>query len=322
LSVPVAAVLVAVWFCVWVENFQPLRETVDQRKTLRSETKRTVPVKKKPDIVSIPATPDTVVEREVLKQLDSYPGGHPSKKTPWVALIIDDFGPPGTLRMIEGFLALPFDLTFSILPGNLKSILIGRKIHDVGAEQFIHLPMEPDEWESMDERDMVMVGIDADELKLILDRVTSDLPFAVGMNNHMGSKATLDDPLMKLFAGELKARGLIFIDSRTAPRSRAYANTRAVGVPVLGRDIFIDNYRDASAIRERLQELFGIARRRGWAIGIGHATSKTLKALQAATPMIEESGVKFVSASVLVNEVTKSRQRKNNEITGIAEQVE
>ena len=109
MSVPIAAVLVAVWF--WGIKGP---EEVVQRRTIKPETKRTVPVAKRPDIVSIPATPDTFVEKEVLKRLDSYPGGHPSKETPWVALIIDDFGPPGTLGMVKGFLALPFDLTFSM----------------------------------------------------------------------------------------------------------------------------------------------------------------------------------------------------------------
>ncbi|MDP8240293.1 MAG: divergent polysaccharide deacetylase family protein [Candidatus Hatepunaea meridiana] len=240
----------------------------------------------------------------------------PSSEHPWVAIIIDDFGPPGTAKVIKGFLKLPFDLTFSIIPGNRKSLSIGKTINDAGGEVIIHLPMEPIELTAMGERDMIMTDIDSTRLKVILDRVTTEFPYAVGMNNHMGSRATSDDRLMNMLAVELKERNLIFIDSRTVPNSRALPAMKSVGVPALGRDVFLDNYRDVENIQRQINALLKVADRRGWAIGIGHANKVNLEALTEAIPIIEASDVKFVTVSALINGVGKKNsegRRANNE---------
>jgi len=128
----------------------------------------------------------------------------------------------------------------------------------------------------------------------------------------MGSRATSDDRLMKMLAVELKERNLIFIDSRTVPNSRALPAMKIVGVPALGRDVFLDNYRDVENIQVQLQALLKVARRRGWAIGIGHSNRVNLEALTEAIPIIEESGVKFVTVSALVDGVgeIKSKGRR------------
>ena len=49
----------------------------------------------------------------------------------------------------------------------------------------------------------------------LLDAAFASVPGAMGMNNHMGSKATADPALMTDVIGYLKSHGLLFIDSRT-----------------------------------------------------------------------------------------------------------
>ncbi|MCF7811701.1 divergent polysaccharide deacetylase family protein [bacterium] len=227
----------------------------------------------------------------------------PSRETPWVALIIDDFGPAGTARMVKDFINLPFNVTCSILPGNRKSIAIDEAVHELGGESMIHMPMEPVVKESMDERDMLFVGVDSIELKTLIDRVTADLKYAVGMNNHMGSLATSNDTLMRMLAKELKARDLFYIDSRTVINSRAKPAMTAIGVPVLGRDVFIDNIADSAKMVQQLSALINKAKKRGWAIGIAHARSKTLAILKDTAPNFRDSGVKFVTASKLIEAI-------------------
>jgi hypothetical protein len=263
----------------------------------------------------IPTTqyyPDTVIVQEQIqpeidttKEIAEFE--YPSHETPWIALIIDDFGPSGTAKMVNDFVELPFNVTCSILPGNKMSIAIDEAVHELGGESMIHLPMEPVEKKAMDERDMLLVGIDSLELKTLLDRVTADLKFAVGMNNHMGSLATSNDTLMRMLAKELKARDLFYIDSRTVQNSRAKPAMEYIGAPVLGRDIFIDNVADSTEIVQQINALIIKAKRRGWAIGIAHARSSTLAILKEVAPNFQDSGVEFVTASKLVEAIKNKR---------------
>ncbi len=307
--IPAAAIFAAIWFLLIREPeheaLMSIPEQVSKSYPEAAVEVQELPVAEEQIESGEPGRPESSVD------------DLPSPESPWVALIIDDFGPPSTANLLKGFQDLPFELTYSIIPGYTKSIWVGKTVHEAGGEVFIHLPMEPTRKVSMKERDMVLVGMDSLELKAILDRVTGDLPFAVGLNNHMGSKATLDDPLMKMLADELKKRGLIFIDSRTVPRSRGYPNMVAAGVPALGRDVFIDNYCESDDIIGQVSELIRIARRRGWAVGIGHPYRETLIALTEAASMIEDTGVRFVTVTALVNAVRKIRRER---IAAVVEQ--
>lgn len=42
-----------------------------------------------------------------------------------------------------------------------------------------------------------------------------DVPYAIGMNNHMGSKVTSDKRIMSVVLDVCKEHGLFFVDSRT-----------------------------------------------------------------------------------------------------------
>ncbi len=289
---PVAAILFAVWFFLIHEPETSANHSVAEQ----AEAEQ-------------PRIADGKQETGVSEINGQISGDLPSPEIPWIALIIDDFGFPATAGLVDGFLSLPFEVTFSIIPGNIKSVSIGSTIHAAGGEVFIHLPMEPTRKVAMGERDMVMVGMEAVDLEAILDRVVVELPFAVGLNNHMGSKATLDEPLMRMLAFELKKRGMVFIDSRTVEGSRAYTTMISAGVPALSRDVFIDNKGDSVGIPNRIRELLRIARHRGWAVGIGHARETTLNALVNMLPVINESGVRFVTAGGLIEVVRNMRRR-------------
>ncbi len=292
LFLPVAAILVAVWFFLIREPETSARRQVAEQ----ADAGQLLPQEREQE------SGTSESDEYLLEDL-------PSPETPWIALVIDDFGFPATAKVVDGFLSLPFNVTFSIIPGNIKSILIGKTVHAAGGKVFIHLPMEPTRKVAMGERDMVMVGMEAVDLEAILDRVSGELPFAVGLNNHMGSKATLDGPLMSMLAFELKKRGMVFIDSRTVKGSKAYPAMISAGVPALGRDVFIDNRDDTVGIPSRIQELLRIARHRGWAVGIGHARETTLNALIELLPVINESGVGFVTADRLIKAVWSMQRR-------------
>jgi polysaccharide deacetylase 2 family uncharacterized protein YibQ len=96
------------------------------------------------------------------------------------------------------------------------------------------------------------------------------------------------------------ARGLYFVDSRTTRASVAYAAARALAVPAAERRVFLDQPPGRATVEARLRELFAAARKRGTAVGIGHAKRETVDALRAFLGRAGEAGVELVFASAVV----------------------
>ncbi len=99
---------------------------------------------------------------------------------------------------------------------------------------------------------------------------------------------------------ELRAHGLLFLDSRTTAKSAGIRLAAADGVPHAGRDVFLDDDLAPAAIARQLAELEAVARRRGSAIAIGHAHDTTLAALRAWLPTLAEKGYALVPLTAVV----------------------
>ena len=115
----------------------------------------------------------------------------------------------------------------------------------------------------------------------------------------MGSRFTMDAASLAPVMTELQRRGLLFLDSRTAPRSIAAATAIDFGVAAVARDVFIDHIRTPEAVREQLQALERIALKKGTAIGIGHPDDTTLEALREWIPAVANRGFQLVPLSMV-----------------------
>jgi len=122
----------------------------------------------------------------------------------------------------------------------------------------------------------------------------------VGINNHMGSKFTSDAHAMTPLMEELRARGVVFLDSRTSSASSGIRLAIAYGVPHAARDVFLDDDQAPPAIAKQLARLEQVARRHGSAIAIGHPRDTTIAALKAWLPQIEGKGLALVPVSAIV----------------------
>jgi polysaccharide deacetylase 2 family uncharacterized protein YibQ len=99
---------------------------------------------------------------------------------------------------------------------------------------------------------------------------------------------------------ELRARGLVFLDSRTSPSSAGVRLAVAYGVPHAARDVFLDDDQAPSAIAKQLARLEQVARQHGSAIAIGHPHDATIAALKAWLPLLGEKGFALVPVSTVV----------------------
>ena len=218
------------------------------------------------------------------------------RRTGNIAIVIDDFADD---PIAAHFCVIPQSLTFSILPRASQAPALAERVRANGHEVLVHLPMEPQGGASLS-ANAILVGLDDEEIRRRVRRALSNVPHARGVNNHMGSKATANERVMRIVLSELKDRNLLFLDSRTTASSVAYQLAVDMDIRAINRDLFIDEIADAQTIQEKLWELAAIAAQSGQAIGVGHNRRETLIALLAALPQLEKRGFRFVPVSQLL----------------------
>jgi polysaccharide deacetylase 2 family uncharacterized protein YibQ len=217
-----------------------------------------------------------------------------------VAVVIDDLGldRKGTEEAIR--LPPPLTLSFMTYANDLARTTAAG--HAAGHELLLHVPMEAIDPHQDPGPNGLLTGLSRDEilrrLRWGLDRTAG----YVGINNHMGSKFTSSAESMEPVLEEMKARGLLFLDSRTIASSVGEPMARQMGVPHAARDVFLDYEMGASAIAARLAEVEQVAHRRGSAIAIGHPHEVTLAALAAWLPTLAEKHLVLVPLSAVVRQ--------------------
>jgi len=214
------------------------------------------------------------------------------RRTGRIAIVLDDFASDS--RLVERFCALVQPLTLAILPNTGPVGAIAKRARQSGHQVIVHLPMEPTDYPAQDPgANAVMVDQSDKQIRQALRQALEQVPGAIGFNNHMGSKATADERVMRLLLAETKARELLFLDSRTTPTSIAFDLAREMGVASLRRDSFIDEIDERQAIEAKLWDLADMAGRTSTAIAIGHDRENTLLALENILPRLEMRGFRF-----------------------------
>lgn len=223
----------------------------------------------------------------------------PAGATGRLAVLLDDAGQ--SLDLVSAAAALPAPVGVAVLPFLPVSVETAIAVHKAGHEVWLHLPMEPEDGpHASPGPGAVLVGMPEADLRTTVHAALNNLPYVVGVNNHMGSKATADLRTMTWVMQELKARGVAFLDSRTSVHTVAEEAARSQGVPTGRRHVFLDNERAASAIRIQLDEAVYRALTDGEAVAIGHLAPVTIQVLTAELPRLAARGVTLVPPSELM----------------------
>ena len=215
-----------------------------------------------------------------------------------IAIIIDDVGYGGPLT--EKLLSLPFPVTLAILPHLNRSGDIARRAHHLGYEIILHLPMESIKPAENRGEGIIYVDMSKKDIVGLIEKSLASVPYAAGVNNHMGSRLCQNPEAMEIILNQLKKHNLYFIDSLVIAGSQAYQIAQKMGIPSGYRRTFLDNRSDPDYIREQLRELEEKAIAEEEAIGIGHCRRNTLEVLTESIPEMEKEGIQFVFASELV----------------------
>lgn len=221
------------------------------------------------------------------------------RRTGRIAIVLDDLGRDSPL--VERFCALQQSLTLALLPNTGPVRAIAERARQNGHQVIVHLPMEPIDYPAQDPgAGAVLIRQNEQEIRQIVRNALQQVPTAAGFNNHMGSKATADERVMRIVLQEVRAQGLFFLDSRTTPKSLAYSLARDMGVKALRRDAFIDEIDELQAIETKLWDLAKMAGRTGAVIAIGHDRENTLLALESVLPRLETRGFRFAALDQLL----------------------
>lgn len=253
----------------------------------------------------------TEVQIQVEGQKEISPGGHLLFSSPFrrnqlerevkVAIVIDDLGQnsKGTKELLD----LPYPLTFAVMPNLENSREEARLAVQKGHQVIIHMPMAPEvgkaHWLGPG---AITPDLSEDEVSRRVRAAIAQLPEAVGLNNHTGSKITANRKIMKVVLSELKAKNLFILDSRTTEKTVIPDLAREMGVPWAQRSVFLDNAGGTHNIKKQLDLLAATALEKGEAIGIGHVgeTGPAMaKALEDRLPQMKARGIVIVPVSEL-----------------------
>jgi len=211
---------------------------------------------------------------------------------PVIAIVIDDMGldrtRSGAILEIEGPLTVSVMTYATDLQGWVK------RAHEAGHEVIAHVPMEPLNRKENAGPGMLTVAMDDNTIRTTLAGSLDKWKGYVGINNHMGSRFTLDKQRMAVVMEELKARGLFWLDSRTTNDSVGPAAAKAAGLPYVARDVFLDVESTVPAVTAQLDRLIATAKSRGRAIAIGHPHDATISVLKQVLPTLSDRGVVLV----------------------------
>lgn len=213
-----------------------------------------------------------------------------------LAIVIDDAGRDLDSQHIYEQMGIP--LTLAVMPDQMhtRDAALSWRAH--GLPVILHQPMESVSGIGMEPKVILTSMSDAAIRQMLRDSL-SQLPEAIGINNHQGSKATIDARTMDIVMNEIHHRGLFFFDSHTNSTTAADKAAKTYGVPYVRNDLFVDNSASVSDICAMIQEGADRAKKKGTYIIIGHCRPHTAEAFRQMVPKLKAQGIEFVYLSSL-----------------------
>lgn len=185
------------------------------------------------------------------------------------SIIIDDFG--GGIGGVKEFLEGDIPITAAVMPFTEKSKEHAKWAHKNGFEVMIHLPMQPKRGKrSWLGPKPITVDLKKEQVKQRVKEAIKSVPYAKGLNNHMGSLAIENEEIVRGIVEVAREHKLYIVDSGTSSKSKFPEIAKELGVPLLKRDVFLDDISSPTHVYKQMRKLAQITERNGRGIAIGH----------------------------------------------------
>jgi len=224
-----------------------------------------------------------------------------------VAIVIDDFG--NRMAGTEEMLDLPIRITAAVMPFLPTTKQDAELAHKKGHDVIVHMPMEPNrgkkEWLGPG---ALTASMSDAEVRERVEAAIAEVPHAIGMNNHMGSKVTADERIMRVVLTVIKEHNMFFLDSRTTFKSVIPKVARELGVAVMFNDVFLDDVYTMNHITGQIRVVNKHLSSNDSCVVIGHVGApgkKTAAALSNAIPRLKEKASFVRLSDMLQSSVNK-----------------
>ena len=197
---------------------------------------------------------------------------------PKLVIIIDDVSTSAQLKRIK---ALHIKVTPSIFPPSELSMKSHRLAKGLD-HYMIHLPMESGSKQFNKQFKTLKTTYTQAQIEARAKELRRLFPTARYINNHTGSVFTDNYQAMQRLYTALRKEGFVFVDSRTIASTKVPKIAAKLGDAYVARDIFIDNEHTVPYIHAQLRKAVRMAKKKGYAIAIGHPHKMTMKALSSA----------------------------------------
>ncbi|MUT66249.1 divergent polysaccharide deacetylase family protein [Paenibacillus sp. NEAU-GSW1] len=220
-----------------------------------------------------------------------------------IAIVIDDFG--NDMDGTEEMLKLPVKFTVAVMPFMPTTKRDAEEAHRLGHDVIVHMPMEPNRGlKSWLGPGAITTDLSDAEIRSRVEAAIDAVPYAVGMNNHMGSRVTADERVMRIVIGVCKERGLFFLDSRTTFKTVVPKVTKELGVPLVSNDVFLDDIYTEAHISKQIGVVRKHLESHEYCVVIGHVGppgKKTAAVLRQSIPAMQSGAqVQFVKAAAML----------------------
>jgi polysaccharide deacetylase 2 family uncharacterized protein YibQ len=223
-----------------------------------------------------------------------------SGKQPRIAIVVSGLGlsSAATEAAIQ---QLPGAVTLAFAPYAKDLDRWTRLARVAGHEVLLDLPMEPISYPRNDPGPYTLLTLlrpsqNLDRVRTVLSRATG----YVGVTNYMGSRFTTSEEALRPVLKELKARGLLFLDTRASSRSLVAKLADEISLPHAVNNRFLDNVASRTAIDSRLSEIERLERRNGVAVAVGFPYPVTIERLVRWAAKIEKQGFVLAPVSAVI----------------------
>lgn len=270
------------------ESINKENEKIQKKVEEIKEEKKKEPLEKKE--VKKESKPTTSYnEKDYVTTKDTFI--YDSKSRPKLAIIIDDVS---TKAQKDRILSIGYKISMAFLPPTSGHPNSARLALDLPF-YMIHFPMQASKAFKGEEVDTLTINDSYEKIENRVKQLRAWYPNAIYTNNHTGSVFTENDESMEKLFKALKKYNFIFVDSRTSAKSVAKKYATKYNMPYIVRNTFIDNELSYKAIQNQLKSSIDIAKKKGFAIAIGHPHDMTLKVLNDSKALLKDVDLIYVN---------------------------
>jgi polysaccharide deacetylase 2 family uncharacterized protein YibQ len=272
------------------ESRKKLLEDMEKINTEKLQEKKAPSEKKVPRVEKQTSTKPLLQEEVAKVKIAKHITLADTTQKPKLAIIIDDVS---TRRQLNKIQATGLKITPSIFPPSERS-MTSHTLASGLKYYMIHLPMESGSAQFNKQYKTLIKTFSKEEIEARVKELRALFPTARYINNHTGSVFTDDYDAMRVLYTALRKEGFVFIDSRTIGSTKVPKITEDFGDAYVARDVFIDNEHNVPYIHRQLQKAVNMAKKRGYAIAIGHPHKMTMKALSSAAAIFNDVELVYI----------------------------